>query len=121
MHGPKDVTPSEELVAIAAASAAAAAAHTTQMSQGHQGQAGQLAQQPGVTSLQQDGKARPAQFEADAVSKLSRLQPMQVCPCHAAQHNSAALISKGNRLARMCKVIVLTWLRCIVALAGSLG
>ena len=91
VHGPKDVTPSEELVAIAAASAAAAAAHTTQMSQGHQGQAGQLAQQPSITSLQQDqhqqqdGRICPAQPEAEAISKLTRLQPTQVCPCYAAQ------------------------------------
>ena len=89
VHGPKDVTPSEELVAIAAASAAAAAAHTTQMSQGshgHLGQTtGQLAQQPGMVSLQQEpqpqrdspARARPGQAEAEALNRLSRLQQSQ--------------------------------------------
>ena len=84
--GPRDVTPSEELVAIAAAAAAAAAAHTTQMSQGHQSQAGQLNQQPSIASLQQDGKVRPGQSDVDAVSKLSKMQPAQVRSRCAAQH-----------------------------------
>ena len=87
VHGPKDATPSEELVAIAAASAAAAAAHTTQMSQGshgHPGQAGQLAQQPGMASLQQEqqqrdspARLRPGQADAEALNRLSRLQQSQ--------------------------------------------
>ena len=81
VHGPKDATPSEELVAIAAASAAAAAAHTTQMSQGPHGQAGQLAQQPSMASLQQEqqqrdspARLRPGQADAEALNRLSRLQ-----------------------------------------------
>ena len=83
MHGPKDVTPSEELVAIAAASAAAAAAHTTQMSQGHPAHARQLTQQPSVASLQhqlqQDSpsQTRPGQPDTEALNRLARLQQTQ--------------------------------------------
>ena len=93
VHGPKDATPSEELVAIAAASAAAAAAHTTHMSQGphgHPGPAGQLAGQPGMASLQQEQqwrdssiRARLGQADAEALNRLTRLQqsqPPQVGP-----------------------------------------
>ena len=121
MHGPKDVTPSEELVAIAAASAAAAAAHTTQMSQGHQGQAGQLAQQPSVTALQQDGNVRPAQTEVDAVSKLSRLQPMQVCPSYATQHNFCCSDPERQKAGMHVPRKSLTWLRCITLLQEVLA
>ena len=80
VHGPKDATPSEELVAIAAASAAAAAAHTTQMSQGTQGQVGQ----PSMASLQQEqeqhsspARGRPGQADAEVLNRLCRLQQSQ--------------------------------------------
>lgn len=86
VHGPKDVTPSEELVAIAKASAAAAAAHTTQKSQGAQGEAphvaytAQLAQQPEQQPQQNastQGHRPQAQADADALNRLARLQQPQ--------------------------------------------
>ncbi len=86
MHGPKDVTPSEELVAIAKASAAAAAAHTTQKSQAAQGQVphvvytAQLTQQPQQLQPQDAstlGQGPHAQAEADVLNRLARVQQPQ--------------------------------------------
>lgn len=86
VHGPKDVTPSEELVAIAKASAAAAAAHTTQKSQGAQGAQGeaphvgytaQLAQQQPQQDASTQGHRPQAQADTDALNRLARLQQPQ--------------------------------------------